>query len=76
MNRNSFIICKGTVFLKTKYVFNHNRLESSDKVLKMFILQNSRHTRIPHDNVVYKDCEIIILTCHAKNASKNRSHIQ
>lgn len=74
MNRNSFIIYKGTVFLKTKYVFNHNHLESSDKVLKIFILQNLRH--ILHDNVVYKYCEIIILTCHAKNVSKNRSHIQ
>lgn len=74
MNRNSFIIYNGTVFLKTKYVFNHNHLDSSDKVLKIFFLQKLRH--IPHDNVVYKDCEIIILTCHAKNAGKNRSHIQ
>lgn len=74
MNRNIFIIYKGTVFLKTKYVFNHNHFESSDKVLKIFILQNSRH--IPHDKVVYKDFEIIILTCNAENASKNHSHIQ
>lgn len=44
------------------------------QITQDFHLTCLRH--IPHDKVVYKECEIIILPCHAKNVSKNRSHIQ